>query len=175
MRSETMDTQIPTSLRFTGSQVNYYFICKKKLWYFSHGISMEHTSDAVYLGKLIHETSYEREKKEVEIDGTIKIDFIGKDRVIHEVKKSDSVEEPHIWQLKYYLWYLKQKGVEGITGKINYPKLRKTLDVFLEPGDDEKIQAILTGIKGIMDAELPPPAERMKMCKNCSYGDMCWI
>lgn len=170
-----MDAQIPTSLRFTGSQVNYYFICKKKLWYFYHDISMEHTSDAVYMGKLIHENSYKREKKEIEIDGVIKIDFIGSDRVIHEVKKSDSVEEPHIWQLKYYLWYLKQKGMEGVSGKINYPKLKKTLDVFLEPGDDEKILAILTGIKGIMDAELPPPAERMKMCKNCSYGDMCWI
>lgn len=170
-----MNTTEQKNIRFTGTQINYYFLCKKKLWYFIKNIEMEQNSDAVYLGKLIHETSYEREKKEIDIDNTIRIDFIGKDRVIHEVKKSDKVEEPHIWQLKYYLWYLKQKGVEGITGKINYPKLRKTLDVFLEPGDDEKILAILAGIKGIMNTELPPTAERMKMCRNCSYGDMCWI
>ena len=170
-----MNMQLSTSIRFTGTQINYYFLCKKKLWYFAKNIEMEHNSDAVYLGKLIHETSYERENKEIDIDNTIKIDFIGKDRVIHEVKKSDKVEEPHIWQLKYYLWYLKQKGVEGITGKINYPKLRKTLDVFLEPGDDEKIQVILKDIKRIIDTELPPPIQRMKMCKHCSYGDMCWI
>ena len=170
-----MDTQLSTSIRFTGTQINYYFLCRKKLWYFTKNIEMEQNSDAVYLGKLIHETSYERENKEIDIDNTIKIDFIGKDRVIHEVKKSDKVEEPHIWQLKYYLWYLKQKGVDGVTGKINYPKLRKTLDVFLEPGDDEKIRAVLSEIKRTIDMELPPPAERMKMCKNCSYGDMCWI
>ncbi|WP_169704502.1 CRISPR-associated protein Cas4 [Candidatus Kuenenia stuttgartiensis] len=170
-----MNTTEQTSIRFTGTQSNYYFLCRKKLWYFTKNIEMEHNSDAVYLGKLIHETSYERENKEIEIDGTIKIDFIGKDRVIHEVKKSDKVEEPHIWQLKYYLWYLKQKGVEGITGKINYPKLRKTLDVFLEPGDDEKIHAIVSEIKVLVEAELPPPIQRMKMCKNCSYGDMCWV
>jgi CRISPR-associated exonuclease Cas4 len=159
----------------TGTQVNYFFLCKKKLWYFAHDIQMEQNSDMVYLGKLIHETSYEREKKEIDIDDTIKIDFIGKDRVIHEVKKSDRVEEPHIWQLKYYLWYLKQKGVEGVTGKINYPKLKKTLDVFLEPEDDVKIEAILSEIKDITDAELPTEAIRMKICKNCSYGDICWI
>ncbi|MDN3511927.1 MAG: CRISPR-associated protein Cas4 [Candidatus Jettenia sp. CY-1] len=163
------------NIRFTGTQINYFFLCKKKLWYFSHDIQMEQNSDAVYLGKLIHETSYEREKKEIDIDNTIKIDFIGNDRVIHEVKKSDKVEEPHIWQLKYYLWYLKQKGADGITGKINYPKLRKTLDVFLEPEDEEKIQSILKEIQEIINTELPPAVERMKMCKSCSYGDICWV
>ena len=164
-----------TGLRFTGTQVNYYFLCKKKLWYFAHDIQMEKNSDAVYLGKLIHETSYERERKEIDIDDTIKIDFIGKDRVVHEVKKSDKVEEPHIWQLKYYIWYLKQKGVEGITGKINYPKLRKTMDVFLEQGDDERIEVILKGIDEIETADLPPQVSRMKICRNCSYNDICFI
>ena len=170
-----MDTQLSTSIRFTGTQINYYFLCRKKLWYFTKNIEMEQNSDAVYLGKLIHETSYDRENKEIDIDNTIKIDFIGKDRVIHEVKKSDKVEEPHIWQLKYYLWYLKQKGMDGVTGKINYPKLRKTLDVFLEPGDDEKIRAVLSEIKRTIDMELPPQAQKTKMCRKCSYGDICWI
>jgi len=162
-------------LRFTGTQVNYYFLCKKKLWYFCHDIQMEKNSDAVYLGKLIHETSYEREKKEIDIDDTIKIDFIDKDRVIHEVKKSDKVEEPHIWQLKYYIWYLKQKGVEGVTGKINYPKLRKTQEVILGQGDDERIEAILKEIKDITESDLPPAADKIKICKSCSYLELCWV
>lgn len=169
-----MDDAI-ANIRFTGTEINYYFLCKQKLWYFTHYIQMEQTSDAVYLGRLLHETSYEREKKELDIDDTIKIDFIGKDRVIHEVKKSDKVEEPHIWQLKYYIWYLKQKGVEGVAGKINYPKLRKTLDVFLEQGDDERIEEILKEIQDIAGADLPPPVQRMKICKNCSYNDICWV
>ncbi|MCC7203091.1 MAG: CRISPR-associated protein Cas4 [Nitrospirae bacterium] len=169
-----MDDAI-THIRFTGTEINYYFLCRKKLWYFSHYIQMEQNSDAVYLGKLIHENSYEREKKEIDIDDTIRIDFISKDRVIHEVKKSDKVEEPHIWQLKYYIWYLKQKGVEGITGKINYPKLRKTQDVYLETGDDEKIEAILKEIRDITGASTPPSADKRKICKNCGYGELCWI
>jgi CRISPR-associated exonuclease Cas4 len=163
------------NLRFTGTQVNYYFLCKKKLWYFTHYIQMEQGSDAVYLGKLIHESSYEREKKEIDIDDTIKIDFIDKERVIHEIKKSDKVEEPHIWQLKYYIWYLKQKGVEDVTGKINYPKLRKTMDVFLEDGDNERIETILKEINGITMADLPPQVEKMRICRNCSYCDICWV
>ncbi|MEW6088594.1 MAG: CRISPR-associated protein Cas4 [bacterium] len=170
-----MRSNLTGNLHFTGTQINYYFLCGKKLWYFSHYIQMEQNSDLVYLGKLIHETSYEREKKEIEIDNTIKIDFIDKERVIHEVKKSDKVEDAHIWQLKYYIWYLKQKGVEGVTGKINYPKLKKTEDVFLELADEEKIESILKGIKNIVDEELPPAADKTKICSNCSYEALCWI
>ncbi len=78
--------------RITGTKINYYFICQRKLWLFSRDISMEQTSGAVAIGKLIHEQSYERANKELMIDETIKIDFVGKDKVIHEVKKAKSME-----------------------------------------------------------------------------------
>ncbi|MBU0463854.1 MAG: CRISPR-associated protein Cas4 [Proteobacteria bacterium] len=162
-------------LHYTGTQINYYFLCHRKLWYFMRHISMEQNSDLVYLGKVIHESSYDRESKEIDIDDTIKIDFVDKEGVIHEVKKSKKVEEPNIWQVKYYIWYLKQKGVGDITGKINYPKLRKTLEVFLEPGDEEKIMTMLEDIKTISQMDLPPAAEKKKICRSCSYNDLCWI
>jgi len=61
---------------------------------FTKNISMEHTSDRVYEGKLIHGDSYGRMKKEILI-GDIKIDFIKKDSglVVHEVKE-DSITIP---------------------------------------------------------------------------------
>ncbi len=42
----------------TGTHFNYYQLCHRKLWLFANGINMEHTSDIVYDGKLIHESSY---------------------------------------------------------------------------------------------------------------------
>ncbi|HLG30216.1 MAG TPA: Dna2/Cas4 domain-containing protein, partial [Candidatus Brocadiales bacterium] len=99
-----------THIRFTGTQINYYFVCKRKLWLFSNHIEMERESDAVLIGKLLHEASYQRQTKEIVIDDTIKIDFLDGKGVIHEVKKSDKLEKPHEYQLLYYLYYLKQKG-----------------------------------------------------------------
>ena len=43
----------------TGTQINYYFICKTKLWLFSHHIQMEHENEDVQIGKLIHDTRYQ--------------------------------------------------------------------------------------------------------------------
>ena len=53
-------------MNISGTHINYFFHCKRQVWYFSHNIMMEHVSDTVRMGKLIHETSYEREKKELE-------------------------------------------------------------------------------------------------------------
>jgi CRISPR/Cas system-associated exonuclease Cas4 (RecB family) len=45
-------------MQITGTHFNYHQICHRKLWLFANGIQMEHTSEAVSQGKLIHETSY---------------------------------------------------------------------------------------------------------------------
>lgn len=63
---------------FNGTQINYFIVCPTKLWYFSHFLQMEKNSDLVSLGKLIHETSYEKIKKDVLIDSRISIDSVEK-------------------------------------------------------------------------------------------------
>ncbi len=45
-------------MQITATHINYYQICHRKVWLFANGIQMEHTSDTVYDGKLLHETSY---------------------------------------------------------------------------------------------------------------------
>ena len=87
-----------------GTHFNYYHVCHRKLWLFANGINMEHTSDLVYEGKLIHEGTYPQRSEryeELEIEGC-KIDFYdARNRVVHEIKKSDKIESAHEWQLKY--------------------------------------------------------------------------
>ncbi len=37
--------------RITGVMIYYYFVCKRKLWYFCHDIRMETENEDVILGK----------------------------------------------------------------------------------------------------------------------------
>ncbi len=162
------------SIIITGTQIAYYFICHRKLWFFSHNISMEHTSEFVEIGKIIHETSYERKRKEIQFEG-IKIDFFDKNKgLIHEVKKSKAVEESHIWQLKYYLYYLKKHDID-VTGKLNYPLIRQTENVDISTDDSNKIENILIEIDNIVKQTKPPSISNKKICKSCSYYDFCYI
>jgi CRISPR-associated exonuclease Cas4 len=159
----------------TGTHINYYFICRRKLWLFSHGVQMEQTSDTVLLGKLIDESSYERKDKGIDMDGTIVIDWIdNRTGVLHEVKKSDSMEDAHKWQVLYYLWYLKQKGVTGVKGEIDYPKLKQKVEVTLTPDSETKLLEVMKDAESIAGQALPPDRINKKFCKTCSYFELCW-
>jgi len=164
-------------MEITGTQISYYFTCHRKLWLFGNGIQMEHNSELVAMGKLIHETSYSDRPdrfQEVEI-GPIKIDFYDKrDKVIHEVKKSDKLEVSHQWQVKYYIYIMEQAGIEGVTGLLEYPKLRHTEQVLLTNDDRAELETIMAAIAVITASESCPPLVKMGFCKNCSYYDFCY-
>ena len=161
----------------TATLVNLYHVCKRELWLHANGIRFEDTSDLVFEGKLIHEESYpQRSSKyeEVEMDG-IKVDFYDpKNKVIHEIKKSDKVDRAHEWQLKYYLYVFERNGIVGVTGVLEYPVLRKTDTVLLTDIDRETILSMEKEIKAIIDSEECPPLEKKRICKSCSYYDFCY-
>ncbi len=134
---------------------------------------MERENDRVKLGKVVHENSYGRRKKEISIDNKIVLDWQS-DGVIHEVKLSDKMEQAHEFQLLYYIYYLKQKGIENLTGQIDYPKLRQTQTVELTAEKEADLENALREMEQITDAENPPEVEYMKICNSCSYSELCW-
>jgi len=162
----------------TGTHINYYFICHRKLWLFSNGITMEHASDLVYEGKMIHETTYpDRSSKyeEVQIGGA-KVDFYdAKEKVIHEIKKSDKIEDAHEFQLKFYIWTFESYGILGVTGILEYPKLRRRTEVYLSDKDRMELQTACAEIEFICMQDLPPECIEKPICKNCAYFEFCFI
>jgi CRISPR-associated exonuclease Cas4 len=126
-------------------------------------------------------------------NGVIKIDWMDHDeKIIHEVKKSSSMEQAHQWQLKYYMWYLEQKGMDisdekraeqrmdqpekrGYIGELNYPKLRKTKLIVLSRKDRNTIEnKVIPNIKKIINREKPPKTVEWDICKCCAYCELCY-
>ena len=165
-------------MQIIATHINYYFICKRKLWLFANGINMEHSSDLVYEGKMLHETSYPQRSEryeELEIDG-VKIDFYdARNKVIHEIKKSDKIEVAHQWQVKYYIYILKKNGIEGVTGLLEYPMLRQTEKVELTDQDITLILEFVKNIEQIISNEQCPSVINNKICKQCSYYEFCYV
>lgn len=164
-------------MAITPTHINYYHLCQRKLWLFANGINMEHTSDTVYEGKLIHETTYpQRAAKYTEIDlGVAVIDYYdAANKIIHEIKKSDKVEYAHVAQVKYYIYLLKQRGIDGVSALLEYPKLRKTEEVQLQPGEEEEVAAWEQEIEKIIQQEQAPGVINSRICKKCSYYDYCY-
>ena len=159
----------------TGLMIYYYEVCKRKLWYFTNDIQLEENNSNVILGKLLEENSYTRDEKKINIDGVINIDFIRSKKILHEIKKSNSIEPASILQVQYYLYYLEKKGLVGLKGILDYPLLKQTVEVNLADSDRENLENIIIGIKEILGKESPPILEKKNICKKCAYFDLCFV
>ncbi|WP_297420164.1 CRISPR-associated protein Cas4 [Thermococcus sp.] len=162
-------------MRVTGVMVHYYFTCKRELWFFSRGLRFDFENEDMLIGRLIHKDSYEREWKEVML-GDAKLDVVIKGHGVEvmEVKKSSKLEEPAKWQLKYYLYLLKNVGVNA-KGVISYPKEGRREEVELVDEDIETLENALADIERVISLERPPEAEKKPYCKRCAYRDFCWV
>ncbi|HIP75132.1 MAG TPA: CRISPR-associated protein Cas4 [Thermococcus paralvinellae] len=169
-----METYPETHLIIRGTEINYLFVCKTKLWYFSKGITMEQESEWVDLGKFLHEKSYFGEEKEVKI-GPISIDFIrrGDTIEVHEVKRSKSMEKAHEMQALYYLYYLKKLGINA-KAILNYPQLREMKEITLDEREKEVEEAIRE-VERIKSLSRPPEPKKSRACKKCAYYELCWV
>jgi len=159
----------------TGLMVYYYEVCKRKLWYFVNEIQLEENNSNVILGKLLEENTYTRDEKKINIDGIINIDFIRSKKILHEIKKSNSIEPASLLQVQYYLYYLEKKGLTGLKGILDYPLLKQTVEVNLTDKDRENLDNIIIGIKEILRKESPPTLEKKGICKKCAYFDLCFV
>lgn len=159
----------------TGTHLHYYYVCQRKLWLFSHALSMEHTSDTVSLGRLIHETTYVRQKQELTAPG-MKIDFVKEkdgNLAVMEVKKSSRNLLPAQMQLVYYLWRLEEMGVNA-KGELLIPKERKRIPVELTDEVKGKLEEAMVEIGEIIALETPPPPVWNRFCRPCAYAEFCW-
>jgi len=159
----------------TGLMVYYYEVCKRKLWYFVNEIQLEENNSNVILGKLLEENTYTRDEKKINIDRIINIDFIRSKKILHEIKKSNSIEPASLLQVQYYLYYLEKKGLIGLKGILDYPLLKQTVEVNLTGEDRENLDNIIIGIKEILRKESPPTLEKKGICKKCAYFDLCFV
>lgn len=159
----------------SGIEFYYYFICKRKLWFYSHKILMEEENEDVQIGKIIEENYYKNNTKNIMINDEINIDLIKNKKILHEIKKSQAFEEATIWQLKYYIYYLQHYNIDISEGIIDYPKLRKRIKVEFTKEDKTKIEEIIKNIIQIKETDKIPEVVNKKYCKKCAYYELCYI
>lgn len=166
--------------------INLYNVCPRECWLHANGVRMEHTSDTVADGKLLHETSYaDRNAKHSELSIEAKYDNIqlfgkidfydARQKIIHETKRGNKVEDAHKWQVKFYLWLLHLNGIENATGIIEYPLLRQTEKIELSPSDILILKDLVLKVHNLQKSEICPPVLNAKICKSCSYYELCYI
>ena len=144
-------------MRITGTIVNYFVHCKRQCWLFAHKMNFEDDSEDVRIGRILHEVRSEgRNNTEIQIEG-IKVDKMTEDYVI-ELKKSDADVEATKWQTIYYLYMLKQKGIDR-KGRLEFLERKKqtckTVELELDSLTEVKLIGLLEEIEQYLSHDKP--------------------
>ena len=59
--------------------------------------------------------------------------------------------------------------------KIDYPLLKKTVEVELTEEDIFEIENILQQIEEIVEKDVAPKLQKKSICKSCAYYELCFI
>ncbi len=162
--------------RITGTLVWYAMICEREVWLMAHEIEPDRGDARLEWGRFLSEITYPRSRKrEINLPG-IKLDLVerhGTRLVVGEIKASSRFIEATRMQMLFYLWRLREMGVEA-EGELRFPEERRRERVVLDEEAEAQLRAIMVRIEAIMQQPLPPPTKHIRYCRVCAYREFCW-
>jgi len=163
-------------VKIGASTVLSFVSCKREAWFMHHGIIPDQTNPFIELGKFIHESAYERlGEKSVELPG-MKIDMIWQEdgmTIVGEIKKSSRSFKGARMQLLYYMYALRQLGIDS-KGYIMIPREKRRIEVILDEEAENELEQLLQEVGEIVSAEKPPEEKWRSICSKCGYVELCW-
>lgn len=162
-------------MKITATMIWYYYVCKREVWLASRELSPNQEDYFLEMGRLIHENTYQRERKEINMP-YMKIDVIKKQDgkyVVCEIKKSSRFLLPAKMQLAFYLYQLKEKGID-LKGELLIPKEKKRIPLELTQDLQTQLKEAQVEISKIIKNDIPPQPQETHWCKKCAYNEFCW-
>jgi CRISPR-associated exonuclease Cas4 len=162
--------------RITGTLIWYAMICEREVWRMAHEMEPEREDARLEWGRFLGERVYSRShKREISLSG-MKLDLVeneGPQLVVAEVKSSSRFKDAARMQLLFYLWNLRNLGVEAV-GELRFPEERRRERVALDAESEKRLQEIMGRVEAILQRPLPPPPKRTHFCRVCAYREFCW-
>ncbi|GFN23388.1 CRISPR-associated protein Cas4 [Thermanaeromonas sp. C210] len=162
-------------VRALGSYVQAYLICPRQVWLMSRQICPDEDNVYLELGRLIGAQAYGRERKEVRLEH-LSIDLVrrgDRDFVVGEVKKSSRAREAARMQLAFYLYELREMGIEA-EGELLFPEERRRERLILDDSLARQVEELKVRVLALIYRDQPPPPEKIQFCGKCAYAEFCW-
>ncbi len=164
------------SEHITGTLIWYAMICEREVWLMAHEVEPDREDARLEWGRFLSDVTYPRaRKREIALPG-MKLDLVERDGprlVVGEVKASSRFVEAARMQVLFYLWRLREMGVEA-EGELRFPEERRRIPIRLDEEGEQALKDVLSRVERIIARGQPPPAQRVKYCRVCAYREFCW-
>jgi len=162
-------------IKVSGTLIWYFYVCKREVWLMSRQINPDESNPFIEIGNIIAENSYNKNKKDIVLEGMAIDVIINKDDalIIGEIKKSSKYIKSSEMQLLYYLMRLKEIGISA-KGQLLFPREKKRLDVILDDEKEKELRKTIYEIYKIIEQPNPPEVKKISFCKKCAYEEFCY-
>ncbi len=163
-------------MREGGSLLYYLAVCPRKVWLTARELNPDEDHPLLELGRFFGARAHPRERlRQVSLPGMV-LDWVRQEAgglLVAEVKQSSRLLEAARLQLLYYLFRLRQWGVEA-RGEIRIPRERRIVPVELDAAGMAELERALAEVRRLVDAPLPPAPRRIPACRSCAWAEFCW-
>lgn len=162
-------------IKVSGTLIWYFYVSKREVWLMSRQINPDESNPFIEIGNIIAENSYNKNKKDIVLEGMAIDVIINKDDalIIGEIKKSSKYIKSSEMQLLYYLIRLKEIGISA-KGQLLFPREKKRLDVILDDEKEKELRKTIYEIYKIIEQPNPPEVKKISFCKKCAYEEFCY-
>ncbi len=164
-----------SDIRVIGSFIQAMMICQRQVWLMSRQICPDEDNIFLELGRMIGTRAYGRERREVHL-GHLNLDLVRRgerELVIGEVKKSSRAINAARMQLAFYLYELREIGIEA-EGELLFPEERRKERLLLDTDLIKQVEELKSQIITIIHQDKPLTTERITFCSKCAYAELCW-
>lgn len=162
------------SNKVSGTEVNYYVLCKRRCWLARHRIMITRGNPHIMKGKIL---SNRNRSGHAEIRlGRNRFDITQNKKgnlEIHEYKKSKDTHMSARMQLLHYLCCLEEYGIQA-KGVLHALGTKKVEELHLTAKNRNCLDEIYENIVSLDDEDPPPPIEVPLCHSGCSFEEYCW-
>ncbi len=160
-----------------GTDVNYYFICRRRAWMSIHSFYVIDKNPFVQHGNFLRDKKRNTGYNSVRI-GQNEIDNLEIDKngnyIVHEYKRGRKPLEGDIFQILHYMNLLELNGYKTGDGVLHLLGSKKVVAVHKTEELLGRLLSTYEDIQLLKKSEIPPP-ERNYFCNHgCSYTYFCW-
>ncbi len=163
-----MSINLRPDVVITGTLIWYSRVCPREVWYMARHVTPYEGHSKLEKGRAIHKIY--GDEVPISLEG-MKIDvFNREDWKVVEIKSSSKHLDSAISQVNYYLYRLREVGIDCV-GEVFVPEKGERYRVNL---DEARVKEDLDRVRAIAQQDSPPPRVRLKFCRRCAYKDLCW-
>ncbi|MHB1470829.1 MAG: Dna2/Cas4 domain-containing protein [Thermoplasmataceae archaeon] len=162
---------------FRGTDVNYFFICKRRAWLSIHEMTVTDGTQFVKHGLFLSNRKRSYGHSEMSI-GRNKIDNLKVDGngnyVVHEFKRGSKLLEADIMQVSHYINVIEHSGSKVGHGEVHLLKSKRVELINLDEELKRKLLEAYAELQN-MKYSIMPKAELNYFCHHgCSFVEFCW-